>query len=64
MCKVIEGTIFRVTLEDTADKIAEESTEMIIIEIVAMIEMGIGPERDCSQENIAVTELEVQAVVD
>ena len=37
---------------------------MIIIEIVAIIEVGIGPERDHSQETIAVTELEVQATVD
>ena len=33
---------------------------MTIIEIVAIIEVGIGPERDHSQETIAVTELEVQ----
>ena len=64
MSKVIEGTIFWATLEDTEDKIAEESIKMIIREIVAMIEVGTGPERDHSQETIAVTELEVQAIVD
>ena len=64
MSKVIEATIFGITLEDTVDKIAEGSIEMIIIEIVAIIEVGIGPERDHSQETIAVTELEVQATVD
>ena len=37
---------------------------MIIIEIVAIIKVGIGQERDHSQETIAVPELEVQAVVD
>ena len=64
MSKVIEGTIFGATLEDTVDKIAEGSIEMIIIEIVAMIEVEIGPERDHSLETIAVAELEIQAIVD
>ena len=31
---------------------------------MAIREVGIGPERDHSQETIAVTELEVQAIVD
>ena len=37
---------------------------MIIIEIVAIIEVGICPERDHSQETVAATELEVQAIGD
>ena len=46
MSKVIEGTIFRIILEDTVDKIAEGSIKLIIIEIVAIIEVRIGPERE------------------
>ena len=64
MSKVIEGTTFGVTLEDTVDKIAKGSIEMIIIEVVAIIEIWIGPERDHSQVTIVATELEVQAIVD
>ena len=37
---------------------------MIITGVVAIIEVGIGQDRDHSQETIAVTELEVQAIVD
>ena len=55
---------FWVTLEVTAGKIAEGSIKMVIIEIVAIIEVEIGPERDHSQETIVATELDVQAVVD
>ena len=63
MSQVIEGTIFEAILEDTIDKIAEGSIEMIIIGIVVTIKAGIGPERDHSQETITVIELEVQAIV-
>ena len=59
-----EGTIFKITLEDTIDKIAEGSMEMIIIGIVAVIAAGIGPEKDHSQETIVVIEIEVQVIVD
>ena len=64
MSKITEGTIFGVTLEDTVGKIADGSIKMIIIEIVAITEVEIGPERDHSQEAIAVTELEIQTIVD
>ena len=64
MSKVIEGTIFGITLEDKVDKIAEGSTKMVMIEIVAIIEVGISPERDHSQETIMATEIEEQAMVD
>ena len=37
---------------------------MIIIGVMAIIEVGTGLERDHSQETIAVTELEAQAIVD
>ena len=63
MSKVIEGTIFENILEDTVDKIAEGSIEVITIGIVVIIETGIGLERDHSQETIVETELEVQGVV-
>ena len=62
MSKVIEGTILENILEDTVDKIAEGSIEVITIGIVVIIEAGIGLERGHSQETIVVTELEVQAV--
>ena len=64
MSRDIEGTIFEIMLEDTVDKIAEVSIEVITIGIVVIIEAGIGLERDHSQETIVVTKLEVQAVVD
>ena len=57
-----EGTIFKIILEDTVHKMAEESIEMIIIGIVVTIEARIGPERDHSQETIVVIEIEVQVM--
>ena len=64
MNKVIEGTIFKIILEDMVDKIAEGSVEVVTIGIVVIIEAEIGLQRDCSQETIAIIEIEVQAVVD
>ena len=64
MSQVTEGTIFEIILEDTVDKIAEGSIEMIIIGQLVTIEAEIGPERDRSQETIAVIELEVQVILD
>ena len=64
MSKVIEGTIFKIILDNTVDKIAEGSIEVITIGIVVIIEAGIGLERDCSQETIVVIELKVQVIVD
>ena len=62
--KITEGTIFRKSLGDIEDKIAEGSIEMIIIGMMVTIEVGIGQERDHSQETIEIIELEVQATVD
>ena len=45
------------------DKTAEGNIEMIVINVVVTIEVGIDQERGHSQEVIAVIELEVQAVV-
>ena len=64
MSKVIEGVISEIIPEDTVDKIAEESIEIIIIEIVVIAEAGIGLERDHFQEIMVVIKLEVQAIVD
>ena len=67
MSKAIEETISEIIVEDIIDKIAEgsiESIEMIIIGVMAIIEVGIGPEKDHSQETIVVRGLEVQAIVD
>ena len=41
------------------DKTAEGSIEMIIIGMMVTTEVGIDQERGCSQEVIAVIELEV-----
>ena len=62
--RIIEEVVFRIIQEGTIDKTAEESTEIIIIEIVVIVEIGIGLERDHSQEIMAVIDLEAQAVVD
>ena len=64
LSKVIEVTVLEIILEDTLGRIVEGSIGMIIIRIVAIIDVGIGQERDQSQETIAVTELKVQAIVD
>ena len=64
LSQVTEGTIFEIVLEDTVDKIAKGSIEIIIIGIVVTIEAGIGPDRDHSQKTISVIELEVQVIVD
>ena len=64
LSRVIEGTIFEKVLGDMEDKIVEGSIGMIIIGMMVTIEVGIGQERDHSQETIAAIELEVQATVD
>ena len=64
LSRVIEEVVFRMIPEDTVDKTAGESMEIIIIGIVVIIETGIGLEQDHFQEIMAVIELEVQAIVD
>ena len=64
MGRGIEESVSEITLEYIIDKIVEGNIEMIIVGVMAIIEIGIGPERDHSQETIMVTELEVQAIVD
>ena len=50
MNRAIEEVVFGLILEDRVDKTAGESIGKIIIEIVVIIETGIGPERDHFQE--------------
>ena len=51
-------------IEETISEIILEFIEVIIIGLMAIVEVGIGLKRDHSQETIAVTEVEVQAIVD
>ena len=53
LSRVIEGTIFKKVLGDMEDKIAKGSIGMIIGAMVT-IEVGIGQERDHSQETIEI----------
>ena len=64
MSRVIEEVVFGIILEDTIDKTVGESIEIIIIEIVVIIETGIGLDRDHFQEIMVVIELGVQVIVD
>ena len=64
MSRVIEEVVFGIILQDMVDKTAGESIGTMIIEMVVTIEAGIGLERDHFQEIMAVTELEVLAIVD
>ena len=63
LSRVIEGIFFEKMLGDMEYKIAEGSIGMII-RMMVTIEVGIGQERDHSQETIVIIELEVQATVD
>ena len=49
---------------DTVAKIVEESIRIIVIEIMATTEAGIGLEKDHFQGIMVVTEIEVQTIVD
>ena len=64
LSRVIEEVVFQIIPEDTVDKLVEESIGIIVIEMMATIKAGIGPEKDHFQEIMAVTELEVQTIVD
>ena len=63
MSRVIEEVVLGI-IEDTVDRTAGESIGIMIIEIVVIIETGMGLERDHFQKIIVVIELEVQAIVD
>ena len=64
MSKVIEKIISEIIPEDTVDKIAEESIGIIATEMITMTKVGIGLEKDHTQEIMVVTELGIQAIVD
>ena len=51
--KITEGTIFKKALGDIEDKVVEENIEMI--GVMTTTGVGIGQEKDPSQEIIAVT---------
>ena len=57
--EVLEGAVSEIIPEDTVDRIAEESTGIIVIEMMVTVEVGTCLEKDYSQEIMAVTELEV-----
>ena len=59
MSRTTEGTIFKIMLGNMEDKAAEGNIEMIVIDMMVTIEVGIDQERGCSQEVIVVIELEV-----
>ena len=62
--KAIEVTIFQDHSRSYSRQNSRGSIGVITIGPVIIIEVGIGLERNHSQETIVVTELEVQAVVD
>ena len=64
LSRVIEEVVFEIIPEDTVDKIVEESIGIIVIEMMATTEAGIGLKKDHFQEIMVVTELEVQTIVD
>ena len=64
MSKVIEGVVSEIIPEDTVDKTVEESTGIIIAEMMATTEAGIVLERDHFQGIMVVTEIGVQVIVD
>ena len=57
--KVIEGVVSEIIPEDIVDRIAEENTGVIVVEMMVTIEVGTGLEKDCFQEIMVVIELEI-----
>ena len=64
LSKVIERVVSETVPDDTVDKIAEESIGVIVIEMMAITEMGIGLKKNYFQDIMVVIELEVQTIVD
>ena len=64
LSRVIEEVVFKIIPEDTVDKIVEESIGIIVIEMMATTESGIGLEKDHFQKIMVLTELEAQTIVD
>ena len=61
LSRVIEEVVFQITPEDTVDKIVEDSIGIIVIEMMAATEAGIGLDKNHFQEIIVVA---VQTIVD
>ena len=59
LSEVIDGVVSKIIPEDRVYRIAEESIEIIVIEMVVTTEVGTGLEKDHFQEIMAVAELEV-----
>ena len=59
--KITEGTTFKKALGDIEDKVVEGNIEMIGVMIIT--EVGIGQEKDYSQEIKVVAGIEAQALV-
>ena len=57
LSKVIEEVVSEIIPEDTVDRIAEESIGIIVIEMMAITEAGIGLEKDHFQEILVVIKL-------
>ena len=64
LSRITEEAIFKVTLGDTVDKIAEGNIETIAIDVMITIEVGIDQEKGHSQGVTVAIELGVQVVVD
>ena len=64
MSKVIGEIIIGKIQEIMEDKAVEESIEVIIIEVITMVEVGIGLEKGHFPETMTIIEIEVQAIVD
>ena len=60
--KTTEGAIFKKMLGDIEGKTVEQNTE--IKGVMVTIEVGVGQEKGCSQEIMAVIGIEVQVIVD
>ena len=63
LSRTMGGLFFEIMLWNMEDKPAERNIEMILINVMVTIEVGIDQEKGHFQEFVAVIELEVQAVV-
>ena len=63
LSKVIEEVVSEIIPEDTGDKIIEESIGIIVTEMMATTEAGIGLKKNYFLEIMAATELKVQTIV-
>ena len=64
MSRITEEVIFEAILGDMVDRIAEGNIEIMTIDIMITIEVGIGQGRGHSQGMTVAIELTIQVVVD